>query len=277
MDRELLRNIPLFARLADSELEALSTLLKPAEFESNKVVFWIGDRGDDLYLVQRGKVAVSAPDDAGREITLATLGPGAFFGDLSLLDAGPRTATVRTLADTQLLALDRADFFNFLRKAPEAAIHVLATLGARQRETIEKLRGLQNANVVFEERQSRWHRASESIAGVIASPLCVTIHLVWFALWVGANFGLGDRAFDPMPWGLLGFVVTLEALFISFFIMIAQNRAGDRERLKNDIDHQVNQKAQIEVMNLHQKLDKLSLKITENFGTVDPNTQNKPD
>jgi CRP/FNR family transcriptional regulator, cyclic AMP receptor protein len=257
MDREILKNIPLFARLADAELDGLLKLLKPVEFEANKVVFWVGDRGDDLYVIQRGQVAVSAPDEAGREITLATLNAGAFFGDLSLLDAGPRTATIRTLAQTQLYALDRTDFFNFLRSAPDAAIHVLSTLGARQRETIDKLRGLKNANVVYEERQTRWQRASESVANIVASPACILFHIVWFIGWMLLNFFMGDRAFDPFPWGLLSILISIVALFISFFIMIAQNRSGDRERLKNDLDHQVNQKAQLEVMNLHQKLDKL--------------------
>ena len=263
MDKEILKNIPLFARLGDEELDGLLNLLKPIEFETNKVVFWVGDRGDDLYLVQRGKVAVSAPDEAGREITLATLGPGAFFGDLSLLDAGPRTATIRTLSETQLLGLDRTDFFNFLRKYPDAAIHVLSTLGARQRETLEKLRGVPNANVVFEERQTRWQHASEKIANIVASPACIIIHVSWFILWTTSNYFMKDRAFDPYPWALLSIILAVEALFISFFIMIAQSRAGSREQLKNDLDHQVNQKAQLEVMNLHQKLDKMMARIDE--------------
>src|SRR5437870_9065840 len=151
MSNDVLAAIPIFAKLSDQDRAALAALLKEREFPAHQPVFWLGERGDDFYVVERGKVTVSAPDEAGKEVILATLGPGHFFGEISLLDGGPRTATVRTLSDTTLLSLGRADFLHFLEQNPKAAVHMLTVLGQRQRETLDKMRGIRNANEAIAE------------------------------------------------------------------------------------------------------------------------------
>src|SRR4051812_43541210 len=124
MDQDLLANIPLFAKLNTNELAELSGLLKEQKVDNQQVVFWIGDEGADFYVVQVGRVAVCYPDDMGHEVTIAVLGPGDFFGEISLLDGGPRTATIRAEDDVQLLSLSRHDFLEFLTRNPTAGIHI---------------------------------------------------------------------------------------------------------------------------------------------------------
>src|SRR6267378_4175215 len=151
-DTDLLRNIPLFAALAATNLEALSSLLQSRQYAAHQPVFWIGERGEEMFIVQHGKVILSYPDEVGHEITVAALGPGAFFGELSLLDGGSRTATARTDIDTTLLVLDRQGFYKFLESHPTAAIHMIATVAGRHREAMDKLRGVKNVNEEIQER-----------------------------------------------------------------------------------------------------------------------------
>jgi CRP/FNR family cyclic AMP-dependent transcriptional regulator len=257
MDQDLLANIPLFAKLNPVEIEDLSGLLKEQRVEHQQPVFWIGDEGSDFYVIQVGRVGVCYPDEIGHEVTLAVLGPGDFFGEISLLDDGPRTATIRAEEDVKLLALSRHDFLEFLKRNPSAAIHILTVLGARQREMLQKMRGLKNVNELMEERTTTWQRIADVIAAVSASQGFVVFHVVLFTGWMIVNKAMGERALDPFPYNLLTMIVSLEAIFLSIFVLVSQNRSGEKDRIRADLDYQVNLKAHLEVMQLHRKTDRI--------------------
>ena len=116
MTHDIISTIPLFASLPAEERAELQAMLATQSFPTNRPIVWLGDKGNDFYIVKHGKCLVSCPDEAGKEVQLSTLGPGHFFGEISLLDGGPRTANVRTTADSDLLVLTRDDFLNFLRR-----------------------------------------------------------------------------------------------------------------------------------------------------------------
>jgi uncharacterized membrane protein len=258
MELNLLRKIPLLSRLDDAELSRLAPLLKVRSVKLNEPVIWIGEAGDEVFLIESGTVAVTAPDEQGREVVLSTLGPGDFFGDLALLDGGPRSASVRSIDSCRMLVLGRDDFLKFLRQNPDAGIDVLATIGKRYRETLEKLRGVTNANTVIERSASRWERIADTIAAISASQAFVLIHVLWFGGWIVINMAMGhDRGFDPFPFGLLTLIVSLEAIFLSIFVLISANRSGVKDRIRADADYQVNSKAQYEIMQLHAKMDRM--------------------
>ncbi len=258
MGDEVLSKIPLFAGLTADQRADLGGFLKTNQFQTNAPVFWIGDNGTEFYIVQDGSVTISAPDEQGKEVTLARLGPGHFFGEISLLDGGPRTATVRANADTTLLCLSREQFHAFLLKHPAAAIHMLTILGQRQRETNEKLRGVRNANQAIDESLSGWGKLSLKIASLSASQSFMLAHVILITGWIIANAIAGQRALDPWPYDTAAFVLGVEALFLSLFLLVATNQEGDRERIRADLDYQVNLKAQYEVMQLHRKIDRLT-------------------
>jgi len=257
MDLDLLGNIPLFGKLAPSELAELGGLLKEHRVERQQPVFWIGDEGSDFYVVQVGRAAVCYPDELGHEVTIAVLGPGDFFGEISLLDGGARTTTVRAEDDLQLLSLSRHDFMEFLKRHPSAAIHILTVLGQRQREMLQKMRGLKNVNEVAEQQMNLWYRMADKIAAVAASGTFLGLHVLWFVVWIVPNVIKGDKGFDPFPFGLLTMIVSLEAIILSIIIMVSQNRAGEKDRIRADLDYQVNLKAHLEVMQLHRKIDRM--------------------
>lgn len=261
-DAAPLSHIPLFTGLDDAERTALFACMRLLKHPANHTVFWLGDRGNSFYLISTGKVAVTVPSEQGEHRVVDVLGPGGFFGEIGLLDAGPRTATVRTTEDSEFYVLGRDDFHAFLGRNPHAAIDILTVMGQRQRASTEALRALSNPNVAFEQtRTTVWQRASDIIARVAAGQWFTLFHLVWFGTWIAINllgtWGLIPErlAFDPFPFGLLTMVVSLEAIFLSIFVMVSQNRQSEKDRLRVDLDYQVNVKAQTEVMKLVRRLD----------------------
>lgn len=247
--------IPLFAELSPAEQAALAGLLKPHSYPAHQSIFWIGDAGSQFFIVRQGRVAMVYPDETGQEAVLGVLGPGEFFGELSLLDGGPRTATARAETDVELLSLGRDEFHEFLRRHPSAAIHVITVIGRRQREMLSRLRGIKNVNQAIAESTTLWQRVADTIAAISAHKFFFMFHVVWFAAWIVLN--VRSNAFDPFPFGLLTLIVSLEAIFLSIFVLISQNRSSEKDRIAADLDYQVNVKAHLEVMLLHQKVDRV--------------------
>lgn len=265
MDLALLRKIPLLSRLDDDELTRLSGLMRTQAYAANEPIMWVGEAGDELFLIGRGHVQVSCPDETGKEVMLARLGPGAFFGDIALLDAGPRTASVRALERAEMFVLKREDFFDFLRNDSDAALDVLQTIGKRHRETLDKLRGVASASAEIEQKATNWDRFADFIADLTASKPFVLFHVCWFTLWITINLWLsrhGQNPFDDPPFAWLSFVLAIEALFLTMFLLISANRSGEKDRIRDDAEYHVNLKAQYEIMQLHAKVDKLTAAIT---------------
>lgn len=268
-----LRSIPLFAGLSDRDAETLMAALETRSLHANHTIFWAGDTGADFFIITSGHVHLTIQDESGKESPLAALGPGDYFGELSLLDGGPRTATCRTRTDVTLLVLSRNSFYSFLAANSKAALHVLETLGRRQRNTLEQLRGVRNPNAALDETTAEgplWPRIADKIASVSASPKFLFTHALWFALWTGYNSLAHDRAFDPFPFGLLTMIVSLEAIFLSIFVLVSANRQSERDRIRADVDHQVNLKAHHELMLMQRKLDSLRDAIESRGAERDP-------
>ncbi len=257
MSTELLTNIELFGDLTAEHRQELAAAMQQQPFAATQPIFWIGDSGTSFFIIKSGHVTLSCPDESGVEITLAQLGPGQFFGELSLLDGARRTATARAATDTLLLSLDREAFHAFLLKHPAATLQIIAELGRRQRDMVDKLRGVTNANEAINETLTPWARISETIARVSASKGFVLSHLVFVTLWVSCNLIRGRNGWDPFPFQLLTMLGTLEAIFLSIFVLISQNRQSEKDRVRADLDYQVSLKAHVEMMQLHRKLDEL--------------------
>ena len=260
METDVLAKIPLFAELPERDRNGLAELLHRHSFEAGKHIVWVGEPGEEFFIIEQGTVMICLPDEGGRELALAALGPGQFFGEISLLDGGPRTATARAETAATLLKLGREDFLRFLHLHPAVAVHMLTVLGSRQRETNEKLRGIKNANEVIEENRTRAQRIAEGVARTFASSPFIMANLIIFAVWMLANIFLArmNRAFDDPPtFATLGFLITLEAILLSLFVLNSQNRQAERDRIRSDLEYQVNLKNHLEVMQLHQKVDRL--------------------
>jgi CRP/FNR family cyclic AMP-dependent transcriptional regulator len=261
VDWALLLNIPLFSKLSPVELTALTLLLKTKKFAESEPIVYLGDDGSEFFIVQHGKVGVSHPDESGKEVTLAELGPGNFFGEISLLDGGPRTANVRAVVDVTLLSLERGQFVQFLLLHPAAAVHILTILGARQRELLEKLRGIRNVNEAVLKQQTRLQRTVSRLAGIFASERFLLANLVFITTWVLVHSLLWRDKIkwvdEPPTFFWLGFIITAESIVVAMFVLNSQRRQAERDRVRGDLEYQVNVKAHVEVMELHRKVDRL--------------------
>ncbi len=270
-----LAHIPLFAGLDEPGQRALQTLLTRHTVKANEPVFWVGDRGDTLFVVDEGRVAVTAPDVRGEHVLLDTVGPGGIFGELSLLDGGPRSATVRALTDCSLLTLDRQAFHGVLRQRPDVAIAVLQLLGARLRNSTAAIRGLTNPNTAIAEASTRWQRVSDGVASVAASHAFTLFHIAWFGGWIvlnavaAAGWVPAALGFDPYPFGLLTLIVSLEAIFLSIFVLVSQNRQSERDRIRTALDYQVNVKAHVEIMGIAGRLERIEQALGRQAGRRD--------
>src|SRR6185437_14588928 len=142
VDDEVVRQAPLFAALDEEAAKALLATMTRIEVPRGDAVFHEGDPGDRLYVIAEGKVKLGRASGDGRENLLAVLGPGEMFGELSLFDPGPRTATATAVSDVQLVGLGNAELQTGLRSNPEVGKHLLQALAQRLRRTNESLADL---------------------------------------------------------------------------------------------------------------------------------------
>ena len=260
-DPQFLANIKMFERLDEDDRIELGKVIDESKLPAGQVLFQTGDPGDALYIVQEGEIELFIKDTAGQKIVLATPASGDMFGELAMLDYGPRTATAIALRDSDVLVLDREDLLLLFQKNPEAALHMLAALSSLTRKADELLRTRVSRNVNEEMEMQRLNildRISDWLAWFSGSMPFLISHSVWFIVWISLNtIMLGERAFDPFPFGLLTMIVSLEAIFLACFVLISQNRQAQKDKVRSDIEYEVNIKAELEVAHLHEKTDRI--------------------
>jgi CRP/FNR family transcriptional regulator, cyclic AMP receptor protein len=260
-DVSVLSELMLFEFLEENDLQHLSSVIETVTLAEGEVLFEAGDPGDSLFVVKTGEVELYTTDTAGQKIVLADATHDDIFGELALLDAGPRTATAKAKEDTELLVLDREHLLFLIRRRPEAALKMLAGVGAMTRKADELLRTRvsRNANEVIEIRTTPLSRAADIIAEFSGSMPFLIVNGLWFATWIVINtLPMGIPQFDPYPFGLLTMIVSLEAIFLSCFVLISQNRQAEKDHLRSDIEYEVNIKAELEIQHLHEKSDRMN-------------------
>ncbi|HSU83567.1 MAG TPA: DUF1003 domain-containing protein [Thermoanaerobaculia bacterium] len=259
----LLAGVPFFQYLDDEEREVLAQQLDVVRLPAGDPVFHVDDPGGILYVIRQGCVEVFLKDDTGERIVLETPGPGEVFGELSFLDGGARSASVVVTEDLEALAVDRDDLNHLFRTHPEAGLDIIAAMGKRLRRSVELLRrtASRNVNVEVEDRRTKVERAADWIAAFSGSITFLMLHVVFFAVWILLNVnwlpGWRPPMFDPFPFGLLTMVVSLEAIILSVFVLLSQSRQATKDRIRGDIEYEVNLKAELEVAQLHEKIDRL--------------------
>jgi CRP/FNR family cyclic AMP-dependent transcriptional regulator len=263
VDPQLLADVPFFELLDDEQRALLAARVETTQEKAGHSMWGYGDPGDSLYIVRSGAVEIYFKNDTGERIVLETARAGDFFGEISLLDGGPRTASALVTEDLDAVVVDRGDLDEFLRICPAAALSLLAASGRRMRETAKLLRHSvsRDINEETEDKRTTVMKVADWISEFSGSLEFLFIHLGLFFIWIVLNIGplahtsIGN--FDPFPFGLLTMVVSLEAIILSVFVLLSQNRQVARDRVRNDIEYQVNLKAELEIGHLHEKMDQL--------------------
>lgn len=261
-DAALLAEVPLFQFLDDTERAELATHLDVVTFSAGAFVFHYGDPGDTIYIVRSGEVELFLKDDTGERLVFEHATKGDFFGELSFLDNGSRSSSAEIVEDAELLHMDRSDLERFLHLRPAAAMDFLQAMGRRHRQAVERLRhtASRNVNEEVEDKRTLLQKSADWIAEFSGSIPFLLLHAGLFAVWIGINLGWLPfiTAFDPYPFGLLTMAVSLEAIFLSVFVLLSQNRQAAKDRVRSDIEYEVNLKAELEIAHLHEKMDRLN-------------------
>jgi len=276
---DVLLNVPFFEKLNVEERRTLAAQIERVRHPAGHELFAVGDPGDSLYIITSGSCEIYFTDTTGNRIILETLGPGGFFGEISLLDAGPRTASVVVKEDIEALRVDRHDLDALLRIHPTAALDLLQAMGRRIRQTAGMLRqtASRNVNQEVEDKRTKIQRAADWIAEFSGSIAFLVLHLVWFFVWIVLNTSWATRiaalepitSFDPFPFGLLTMTVSLEAIVLSVFVLLSQSRQVAKDKVRSDIEYDVNLKAELEIAELHQKIDRLNAEVLRRMDRVE--------
>ena len=270
-----LEGVEFFELLNGEDRRALAEVVDLVRLNEGETLFRAGEPGESLYLVRSGEVELFIQDNVGQKITLDTAAPGDFFGEIALLDAGPRTATAVALGEAELIELDRDDLLLLFERKPDAALHMLAAMGrmTRKADALLRQRVSRNVNEEVEERATLVQRVADWLAWFSGSMFFLLIHAVWFGAWIALNVGVvnlpGLSGFDPFPFGLLTMIVSLEAIFLSTFVLISANRQAEKEKVRADVEYDVNIKAEMEVAYLHDKADRLHEEMLRRFSHLE--------
>lgn len=259
---ELLQKIPLFELLDAEETKALAEQLDQERVIAGKVIFNQGDEGGKMYVVQSGKVEIFLMDDNKERVILSTIESGGIFGELSLLDNDPRSAGAKALEETNLFVVDRHDLEMLFKTHYHAALDIMTMLSRRIRDADVLVKQRVVARNVNEEAAPPLNfgtRLADLLTMVAGDIRFAYFCFIWFFVWIVLNTNIipGLPSFDPFPFGLLTMIVSLLAIFLSLFVLISQNRQTEREKVRNDIEYEVNLKAEVEIRDLHNKVDKM--------------------
>jgi CRP/FNR family transcriptional regulator, cyclic AMP receptor protein len=254
-----LRQVPLFESLDDDAAKQLCELLETLDCEAQKVMFRAGDAGDAMYIIERGKVRIYVQATDGHEVTLTDLGRGDFFGEMALLDDGQRrSANAIVDEDARLAVLSREHFLSFIMGGnPNVALEMLTALANRLRHTDELLRHSTTRNVNEEEaaQLTMADRAADKIAEFGGSWKFIIFEIGLFLLWVLLNtWLLFDKVFDPYPYVFLNLILGMICGLQAPIIMMSQNRQSHKDRLRSDLDYQVNLKNELALQEILQRL-----------------------
>jgi uncharacterized membrane protein len=277
-EAESLSHVSLFKRLEPDELERLATEVDQIVYKADETIFNENDKGDALYVVDSGSVRIWVLDEDMEAVTLAELKPGDFFGELAVLDRGPRSTNATAIVDTELHRLSSDDFQNFLMRHPDAAIDVICEIGARMRQTnmLVSKRVTRNINVEMEEKATIGARIADKVASFGGSWTFIFIYCSFLGVWMIVNslvlyrYGHGENGaqFDPYPYILLNLMLSMTAALQAPIIMMSQNRAAEKDRLAAEQDFKVNLKSELMLEELMRKSNARDSQMQEVVETV---------
>jgi CRP/FNR family transcriptional regulator, cyclic AMP receptor protein len=258
---EFLGQIPLFESVPEADRSVLAGLWHERIVKRGEKLFRKGESGSSMFIVEEGIIEVSIPGDQGRpDIRVSVVHEGNFFGELSLIDGLPRTATAVAMEDCRLLEMTRPDFLRFLSDRPFVAVTMLGEIGKRLRATNELITNIasRNVNEEMDEHLSFGDRLADQIAEFGGSWVFIIGFTVLLAVWVILNsVQLWFRPFDEYPFIFLNLLLSTVAALQAPVIMMSQNRAQKKDRLRAELDYQVNLKSELMLQQLHAKIDEI--------------------
>ena len=260
---DLLKSVPLFALLDDEETAVLASQVELKSFSARERIYKMGAPGGQAYVMITGKVRVSTVDEEGQEVIVDEPTVGEFFGFASMLEQTPHRTNALALEETTCLEIDRDDITVLLQRKPHAGMDLLTVLG-RQIHAAQELarnRASRNPNDLIEREATLGERVADAVAGFGGSWTFISLFGIVLAVYTIINIVLDKKAWDPYPFILLNLFLSMLAAIQAPVIMMSQNRQNTRDRLRSELDFEVNRRAETEIQGLARKLNLLDEKI----------------
>jgi len=262
-DPNLLRTVPLFSLLDDEETAVLASQVELKTVASRERIYKMGAPGGQAYVMVTGKVRVSTVDEDGQDVTVDEPSVGEIFGFASMLEQTPHHTNAVALEESACLEIDRHDITVLLERKPHAGMDLLTVLG-RQIHAAQELvrsRASRNPNDIIEKEATFGERVADAVAGFGGSWTFISIFGIVLVVYSLINILLGKRAWDPYPFILLNLFLSMLAAIQAPVIMMSQNRQNTRDRLRSELDFDVNRRAETEIQGLARKLNLLDDKM----------------
>jgi CRP/FNR family transcriptional regulator, cyclic AMP receptor protein len=262
---EVLRSVPLFASLDDDETAVLASQVEIKNFTRGQGIYKMGEPGRHAYLVISGQVQVSTIDEDQQEVVVDEPAKGDFFGFASMLEQTSHQTTAVALKDTVCLEVSRDDIAVLLEQKPHAGMDLLSTLGRQfhASQQLVRIRATRNPNEVIEQKASWGERVADSVAHFGGSWTFIIIFIAFIGMYTLLNVELRMRAWDPYPFILLNLFLSMLAAIQAPVILMSQNRQDTRDRLRGELDYEVNRRAEAEVQTVVRRLTRIDEKIDE--------------
>jgi len=260
---EMLRGVPLFALLDDDETAVLAAQVELKTFAPRQRIYKIGDPGNRAYVMVSGKVQVTTIDEDHQEVTVDEPGNGEFFGFASMLDQTPHQTNAVAVEETTCLEVDRHDIAILLERKPHAGMDMMAVLGRQfhASQQLVRLRASRNPNQVIEEEATFGDRLADSVARFGGSWTFIISFLLSLVCYSATSIVMGKTSWDPYPFILLNLFLSMLAAVQAPVIMMSQNRQDAKDRLRSELDFDVNRRAASDIQGLARKLNVLGEQI----------------
>ena len=260
---EVLKQVPLFALLDTDEAAVLAGQVELRKFAARQRIYKIGDPGGQAYIVASGKVRVATVDEDGQDVVVNEAGPGDFFGFASMLEQTAHQTEAVAEEESTCVEVDRNDLLVLLTHKPESGIDMLTVLGRHFHSAhhLVRARAYRNPNDIIEEQETLGERIADTVAAFGGSWSFIIIFLAVFAIYTTINVVLGKSAWDPYPFILLNLFLSMLAAIQAPVIMMSQNRQDKKDRVRSELDYEVNRHTHKDIQGVAHKLNLLGDRI----------------
>src|SRR6476660_8603864 len=260
---EILRGVPLFALLDDDETAVLAGQVEVKTFTPRQRIWKIGDPGGRAYVMISGAVRVTTVDEDHQEVVVDQPAEGEFFGFASMLDETPHQTDAVAVDETVCLEVDRNDIAILLQRKPMAGMDMLTVLGRQfhASQQLVRVRASRNPNEIIESEMTFGERIADAVARFGGSWTFIIAFALVLCIYTGVNRFLRGNAWDPYPFILLNLFLSMLAAIQAPVIMMSQNRQDTKDRLRGELDYEVNRRAASDIQGLARKLNLLGDKV----------------
>src|SRR5437868_10622861 len=262
---EALKHVPLFALLDDEETAVLAGQVELKRFAPRQRIYKMGDATGQAYVMVSGRVRVTTVDHDHQEVVVDEPSHGEFFGFASMLEQTPHQTNAIALEETECLEVDRHDIAVLLQRKPMAGMDMLTVLGRQfhASQQLVRLRANRNANEIIEKEATFGERIADEVARFGGCWKFIITFLAVLVIYTTTNIVLGRSAWDAYPFILLNLFLSMLAAIQAPVIMMSQNRQDTKDRLRSELDFDVNRRAELEIKGLASKLNLIGDKIND--------------